>query len=121
MSEDIKDTIELNFKYRDYKTAFELIDQPYYQHLQPWVFEHWVKTLLQESTADDKVINERIRMNFIKMKQSLAEQLDIDLLHADDMNKDLNKENVPIEIDFTDLAKIASKNNYPLTSKFLIE
>jgi len=68
MSEDIKDTIELNFKYRDYKTAFELIDQPYYQHLQPWVFEHWVKTLLQESTADDKVINERIRMNFIKMK-----------------------------------------------------
>jgi len=46
MSDNIKDTIELNFKYRDYKTAFELIDQPYYQHLQPWVFEHWVKTLL---------------------------------------------------------------------------
>lgn len=55
------------------------------------------------------------------MKQCLAEQLDIDLLHADDMNKDLNKENVPIEIDFTDLANVASMKSYPLTSKFLIE
>ena len=30
MSENIKETIELCFKYRDYKTAFELIDQPYF-------------------------------------------------------------------------------------------
>jgi hypothetical protein len=62
-------------------------------------------------------------MNFIKMKQSLAEQLDIDLVHTDEltMRTVLNKENIPIEIDFTELAAIASKKNLRGTSKFLIE
>jgi hypothetical protein len=33
MSTNIQDIIHLCYKYRDYKTAFEIVDQLYYRHL----------------------------------------------------------------------------------------
>ena len=77
--------------------------------------------MLSESKLKDKDIEKRVRLNIMKMKQTLADQLDIDLIKSKDDLDGINKENIPLDIDFTELASIAMKKGLNSTSKFLIE
>lgn len=64
MSQDIQEIINLTYKYGDFKTAFDLIEQPDYYYLKPKVFSDWIRQMIRESKSSDMEIEKRIKENY---------------------------------------------------------
>lgn len=112
-----KRMLKLLYKFRDYKHALTLIDNLNYKQYLPQVYEDWTVTMLRESTLAPPKLMERLREKFENLREKIAMEQDIPLQPlAKRLNPmaashgNYNPENIKMNINFTELAKIAHQN-----------
>ena len=120
-----KRMLKLLYKFRDYKHAFTLIDNLNYKQYLPQVYEDWTCTMLKESNLNENALKMRLRDKFEDLRMKISIEQDIQIMPRarvvqDNMYQNLNPENIKMNIDFTNLAKVAHEYKRYEISQFLI-